>query len=222
MLNDHMLAIGTAIIHADTAWLAHIIVHKNYRNQGLGTFITKQLLNSAPVKNIKTVNLIATDMGEPVYKKLGFKIVTEYILYKEVNIPHSNALHNIHALTQDRKQNVLDMDKQISGEERSRLLEQYLNNGYVYMNGNEIEGFYLPTLGEGWIAATSQAAGIALMQLRFTQKENASFPAGNIAAINFLKLHTIPEFRRVKRMILGDNREWQPQNIYNRAGGNLG
>lgn len=222
MLDKQIAGIGAVITHADTAWLAHIIVRKDYRNQGLGTFITRQLLNSAPLKTIKTVQLIATDLGEPVYKKLGFETETEYILYKDIIIPQVATYTGVKALATGFQKQVLTIDKQITGESRSVLLMPHLNSGFVYANESEVEGFYLPTFGEGWIAATTQDAGIALMQLRFTQKQNAAFPADNFAAMDFMKHHNIPELKRVKRMVLGDARKWQPENIYNRIAGNLG
>ncbi|MGN6494872.1 MAG: GNAT family N-acetyltransferase [Agriterribacter sp.] len=222
VLNEQIAGIGTVITHTDTAWLAHIIVHKDYRNRGLGTLITRQLLNSAPLKTIKTIQLIATDLGEPVYKKLGFKTETEYVLYKDIAITAIAALPHIHAFTPDKRQEVLNIDKQITGEDRSLLLIPHLENAFVYINGMKVEGFYLPTLGEGWIAATANAAGIALMQLRLTQKQNAALPANNVTAVDYLAQQQIPEYKRVKRMILGNVCKWQPENIYNRIGGNLG
>lgn len=222
VLEDKLAGIGTVITHRDTAWLAHIIVHNDCRNRGLGTFITRQLLDSAPLKTIKTVQLIATDLGEPVYKKLGFTTETEYVLYKDIAVTAAASLPNIHTFTTGMQQDVLNIDQQITGEDRSVLLLPHLENAFVFKNGMKVEGIYLPTLGEGWIAATSPAAGIALMQLRLTQKQNAAFPVNNVTALDYLAQQQIPAFKRVKRMILGDACKWQPENVYNRVGGNLG
>src|SRR5687768_8307973 len=81
---NKLLGIGTTIIHNSSAWLAHIIVHPDERNKGLGQLITKTLMDEATSRNCDFISLIATDLGEPVYAKLGFTTDTEYIFFKDV------------------------------------------------------------------------------------------------------------------------------------------
>ena len=68
-----IVGIGTAVIHNDVAWLAHIIVHAENRNQGIGRLITQSLVNNSQAKNCDTIYLIATDLGAPVTPKLVLK-----------------------------------------------------------------------------------------------------------------------------------------------------
>ncbi|MBL0009542.1 MAG: GNAT family N-acetyltransferase [Saprospiraceae bacterium] len=80
---DHKIAgTGTAIIHHDVAWLAHIIVHPDFRNQGIGKLITESLVKMAHAKSCDTLYLLATELGEPVYRKIGFETETEYLFFK--------------------------------------------------------------------------------------------------------------------------------------------
>lgn len=223
LVNNQIVGIGTSIILNDTAWLAHIIVHENYRGKGIGTFITKSLVDGIFLKNIATIQLIATEPGERVYKKAGFETDTEYVFFKDISIFNISATSpHIIAFTDAFTKQVLDSDRQITGEDRSAFLKPHLQTGFLYTHNNLVEGFYLPTFGEGWIAAHTAAAGEALMQLRFSTRQNASFPVNNSTAINFLKQHEIQPFKRAKRMWLGAKSNWQPANIYNRVGGNLG
>ena len=76
-IDKKIVAIGTAIVHNDIAWLAHIIVHPDNRNQGIGNLITKTLVENLESKRCDTIYLIATALGEPVYKKLGFETETD-------------------------------------------------------------------------------------------------------------------------------------------------
>lgn len=215
--------IGTSIIHHNTAWLAHIIVHKHHRNKGIGSAVTKALIDHLNSKKIDTIQLIATDLGYPVYQKLGFQTQTDYVFFKDINISFPDQPpSNIAAITGEMEEEIRNIDQQITGEDRATLLRPHLNNGFAYVHNNRLEGFYLPTLGEGWIAAHTVLAGTALMQIRFGSKQNASFPVDNNDAINFLNQHGIPAFKTAKRMWLGAKNSWQPCNIYNRIGGNLG
>ena len=43
-IGNKIVGTGTSIIHNDVAWLAHIIVHPDHRNQGIGKLITESLI----------------------------------------------------------------------------------------------------------------------------------------------------------------------------------
>lgn len=214
---------GTAIIHNDVAWLAHIIVHVEYRNQGIGQLITKALVEIAIAKNCDTLYLLATELGEPVYRKFGFETETEYLFFKGEK-PIDSAIHDecIVPYSSDYEKQISLLDRQVSGEDRIFHLKQDLSNALVYVVDNIVEGYYLPTMGDGLIIATTSAAGQALMKLRLTTKDFAVFPIDNLNAVALIQQHPFTEIRRQKRMRLGKKRNWQPTNIFNRIGGNLG
>lgn len=222
-IDNKIVGIGATIIHNGTAWLAHIIVHPDYRNQRIGKIITQTLVDTSNSKGCETIYLLATELGEPVYKKIGFETETEYIVFKreETNETYKNS-ENIVAINNDFKKQILDLDRHISGEDRIMLLEQQISDGFLYLQDNEIQGFYLPNLGDGLIMATTNSAGQELMKLRLTSKDFAAFPIDNINATEFMHQNNFNQVRTEKRMRLGKKRDWQPTNIYNRIGGNLG
>ncbi|MCF8429018.1 MAG: GNAT family N-acetyltransferase [Bacteroidia bacterium] len=218
-----IIGIGTTIINSDTAWLAHIIIHPDYRNVGFGSIITQKLVSSLFDKNIATIYLIATELGQPVYEKIGFLEETEYLFFKDFKSDKSIGVsNNIVPFVDEYKSQILALDFKASGENRIQLIKPNLVEGFAYLNGDIVEGFYLPTLGEGMIVANSNIAGIELMKLRMTTKDNIAFPIENKEATNFMCQNNYKEFKTAKRMRLGIKRGWQPQNIYNRIGGNLG
>ena len=218
-----MVGIGTTILHNDVAWLAHIIVHDNYRNQGIGKLITENLIDIAHANNCATIYLLATEMGEPVYRKLGFESETEYILYKgEKTAGLIRPSEKILSYKIDFLEEISTIDQQVSGEDRMFHLEPHLSSGFVYLDGKKVQGYYLPTFGDGLIIALTPTAGQELMKLRLTSKDNAAFPVDNEHATEIIKKTNFKEFRIQKRMRLGKKRDWQPIHIYNRIGGNLG
>jgi RimJ/RimL family protein N-acetyltransferase len=222
-MDNKIVGTGTTIIHRDVAWLAHILVHPDHRNQGIGRFITQRLVETANEKNCKTIYLLATELGEPVYRKIGFEPETEYVTYKgELQIEAWVDTHNIVTYADHLKEPISTLDTRVSGEDRMFHLEQHLSSGFVYVVDNIVEGYYLPTLGDGLIIATTSEAGHALMTLRMTTKDFAVFPMDNESATAYIQQHSFTEIRRQKRMRLGVKRNWQPAYIYNRIGGNLG
>ncbi len=51
ILDNEMVGVGTLIVFDSTAWLAHIIVDKNHRNNGIGFQITEKLINDGMDKS---------------------------------------------------------------------------------------------------------------------------------------------------------------------------
>lgn len=222
-IDSKIVGIGTTIIHNETAWLAHIIVHPDYRNQGVGKIITQTLVEHSYSKSCETIYLLATELGEAVYKKIGFETETKYLVFEREGTNESSIdSENIIASNSNFKNQILNLDKLVSGEDRILLLKQHLSNGFLFLQDNEVNGFYLPSLGDGLIIATTVLAGQELMKLRLKSKNFASLPIDNLRATEFLKQNNFKEVRTQKRMRLGKKRHWQPTNIYNRIGGNLG
>ncbi|HET7117626.1 MAG TPA: GNAT family N-acetyltransferase [Hanamia sp.] len=223
IIDNKIIGIGAAIIHNDVAWMGHIIVHPDLRNKGIGKKISQALVDLCKTKHCETIYLIATDPGAPIYESIGFETETQYLFFKDIKIdsPFLTS-QSIVPFEEKYRKHVIAMDKNISGENRIHHLEQHFSKGYIFKNGEKIEGYFLPTFGEGLIIANNPKAGIELMKFRFISKENASLPVDNSDAINFLKHNNIKEFRSAKRMRLGIEKPWLPANIYNRIGGHLG
>jgi Acetyltransferase (GNAT) family len=223
MNNGTIAGTGSVIIHNDVAWLAHIIVHPAHRGRGLGGLITQALVDISRKNNCTTIYLLATELGEPVYTKAGFVTETGYLFFKDIRPPADFTLPaGIIPYKEAYRDELARLDRQVSGEERMHHTAHYLNDGFLYRAGSITEGFYLPGFGEGLIIANTVNAGTALMKMRLLSKTNASFPVGNKEAAALLYQYNYREFRSAKRMRLGKERTWQPENIYSRIGGNLG
>ncbi len=215
-----IISIGNTILHKNTAWLSHIIVHEEHRGKGLGKTIAQALIDSVPNTH-KTILLIATELGEYVYNKLGFVTETEYIAFKDVEIA-SPASPLIQPFEEKYRSYLHTMDTNISGESRFESLNPHLANAQVFVQNNQVEGFYTPTFGDGLIMANNTEAGIELMKYRLQSNALCLFPVENRAATNFLVANNYSPVKQMKKMRLGEKITWQPQNIYNRVGGNFG
>ena len=202
---NSIIGIGTYIKHEEVAWLAHIIIHPEWRNKGLGKLITQALVDH--LKEYPTIYLMATDLGEPVYKKLGFEIETEQLFFKdlELNFPESE-FENIIPYNVKFQDEILAIDQMASGENRKTHLLEFINESFVYFKDGCLEGFYMPQFSEGLIIAKKNVAGLALMKKRLNTHTEAIISIDNLFAINFIKNLGFKEFRRAKRMRLGEKR----------------
>jgi len=219
--NEFLLGIGCLISFEKSAWLAQIIVHDSHRNQGWGGYITQYLMQMV-TPQIKSISLLATAMGEPVYKKLGFEAEGEYTFYRNDKLLDEINSRNIEPFDLEFEDKLLELDFKVSGENRSRLLVQYLDNAWIGRNGNELLAFYLPSLGEGLIVSLDPDLGIELLELKLASKKSNVVPNQNIKANEFLSDRGYQAYRKATRMVKGISIPFRPQNIYSRIGGNLG
>ena len=221
-MNNEIVGIGTTIVHNEVAWLAHIIVHPFYRCKGIGKHITQTLVDIAKTKNCSTIYLIATELGEPVYKKVGFINETEYLVYKNVQKEDWIISENIQSYKEKYMEQLVALDRDTSGENRILHLGEHLTNGMVYQIGNVVEGFFLPTFGEGLIIANTEIAGIELLKLHLKHNNRVVIPKENNVAQRFLQKTGFGKVKVIKRMRLGNERKVRFANIYNRIGGKVG
>src|SRR5262249_19770543 len=62
-----LLCYGTSL-----AWTGMVLTHPDFRRRGLAKRMLRHVLAVADSLAIRTVKLDATDMGEPLYRSLGF------------------------------------------------------------------------------------------------------------------------------------------------------
>lgn len=218
-----IVGIGVGISWGKTAWLAHIVVAPEYRNQGIGGFLVEHLLQLLRNSGCETISLIATEMGYPVYKKIGFAEQTEYVFFERATpLTNDYQSDNIHRMSPKKQTGLFAFDIKISGEDRYALLAEEVGNCYLYRENNKDLGYYLPGLGEGLIIAENPAVGIELMKFKYSISNKGALPIENKAGITFLENNGFMVTKKVRRMILGKPFSWHPEQIYSRIGGNLG
>lgn len=223
VIDHHMVGVGTAICHGRTGWLGHIIVHPEFRSHGLGTYITRHLVDLLLQQRVKTIMLIATTLGEPVYRKIGFKNETTYDFFKrEAPFPGSGEVRSTIAFSEDYIDQLRSLDRLISGEERSAWLEPYLSEARLHVVDGILKGYYVPDLGDGLINAIESESGLALMNVRLQDHHDAVVPFDNVQAISLLESIGFVRHLTAGRMWLGEKHSWKPGCVYNRISGALG
>lgn len=224
VLDDNLAGTGVAILLENTGWLAHIIVHPDYRKKGVGSAIVEHLLQLLASKGCVSISLLATDLGFPVYQRFGFEIVTEYIYLEteSTQLADTNSPSSIQPYSPEDRFQVLTMINRLYGENRSAVAEPFLSQAQTYKEMDTVRGVFLPTLGEGVIIAADDEAGIELMKRRLHYSSSFYFPRENRTAFSFLTQSGSLEKMRCRRMVHGQPFKWVPQKIYNRISGYLG
>jgi GNAT superfamily N-acetyltransferase len=224
VVGERITGIGASIEFHHTAWLAHIIVDPEFRNRGIGYQIVVKLLEDLSKSGAETCLLTATELGQPVYTRAGFRNVAEYIfLNREKPWEEGPVSPDIVDFREEFRQDIYNMDRLATGERRELLLSPFLNNARLYVRNNRLMGYLLPGLREGLIIAENDEAGFALMNAKYAKVDKAALPADNKAGVEFLLKHGFADSgKKGTRMILGGDVPWKPGMIYSRIGGNVG
>lgn len=221
VVDGNVAGTGCGINYGETAWLAHIIVNKNYRRRGIALKIVNHIKNYLFNMSVKTISLIATEMGEPVYIKAGFTDCCEYNFYSGECSLDFEVSKNIVPYNKRYIRELLAFDSKHTGENRNIILNN-LDITSLYIKNNSIEGYYIPNLGQGHIIAENNEAGIELMKLRLKDCKEFVLPSTNKAGTSFLEEIGLSKTVSAKRMFIGKPLNVKPENIYNRIAGNKG
>jgi ribosomal protein S18 acetylase RimI-like enzyme len=71
-------AVGMGYIHEGVGELIHIGTHPQYRGRGLGTAVAVAVAEELIRRGADLLSLQATPLGEPIYRRLGFREIGSY------------------------------------------------------------------------------------------------------------------------------------------------
>jgi GNAT superfamily N-acetyltransferase len=218
-----LVGFGMFFLFEENAWLGWILVHKKFRNQGIGSAISKHLIEKAGAMGAKNFILTATELGLPIYEKLGFKTTSYYRFFNSPEtVKPQYDKSKIRNATKNDLEEILQLDFEATGERRIKLIESQLEDCMVIFD-NGINGFYMPNLGNGFIVARNYLSGKELLNFRLKRNTKPIVvPDGNRDIINYLLQKGFTEGYKIPRMVLGSEPIWNPKMIFSRAAGYCG
>lgn len=146
--DDKVIGTTTAMNYAnELAWIAMVLVDKGYRGQGVSKLLLENVIKKS--EGIKSIKLDATQAGQQVYTKFGFK--EEYLITRMINSSVKNVtLNNDESVVQVQSNDIpgiITLDKIVFGADRTLLIEslikQYPNKAWVIKCDEMITGFAL-------------------------------------------------------------------------------
>lgn len=222
--DNQIVGTGNVLVKGKIGWLANIIVNSTYRGKGLGLHMTRFLVAFSKEKKCETHLLIATALGEAIYRKIGFRKMTEYVCFdSQVAISYSRPMA-VRALNLSDLESIYALDREANGEDRSHLIDKYYTNGLGYFNDEgELLGCYLPLFGRGLVLSRDTTAGIELLKLKHSKKGARTLvPLENQESISVLESNGLKKGDTSARMVLGIETKWKPTYIYSYGSGYCG
>ncbi len=125
------LGSAVATINGPVAWIGTIWVVPDRRREGIGERLTEAVLDVAGDAGCRTSVLVATDVGRPLYEKLGFELQTSIVVLEApgtgadaggVAAGDGQADPRVRPFRPDDLEAMARLDRAATGEDRRHLL----------------------------------------------------------------------------------------------------
>lgn len=219
-----VVATSVATRFGRTGWIAHVFVRPQLRGRGLGTRMTSVALSDLQRAGCDSILLASTELGRPIYERLGFKIESSYHELRGTALPKTAALAPYRPLMPADRAALLELDRQVSGDDRGPLLSRFENFAWGVSWDKSLAGAAVQLPWGGAWAALLPGAGdaetAAMVRLIRTVGSVGSEvivypPDENRLAFDLLRDSGFEELRTVPRMVLGRRSEWLPSAVWN-------
>lgn len=197
-------------------WLGLIFALPGLRGHGLGTSLTHAVMVSLEEPGCRTLLLVATDMGQPLYERLGFEVETNY--HGFVGPGDTPEIGGFHPISSENLREVHRLDRRVTGEDRSRLLESMRSGWVLIGEDNAARAYHMAApWGGGPVIASDSEAGVFTVELR----RAVAGPEGlvrvwlteeNVPGREYMEEIGFEEIRVSPRMVRGERVEWKPED----------
>jgi len=209
------VAAGTAhgISLGDTGWLGNVAVRPDVQRRGIGTAVTRAAVDWMREQGARTVLLLATPAGRPVYERLGFVVDGEPVdKYTIAAAPRPLGPTGVRSGSLDDSAR---LDRVATGEARERLLAPFADRLVAPLAG---DGGYALTLpwGGGPVIADEPDAAHALWWHAYASRPGArwAFPRRNFAAAELARRYGCAYAGESVRMRLGPPVALEPARVW--------
>jgi ribosomal protein S18 acetylase RimI-like enzyme len=201
-----------------TGWIGALGVAPETRRRGIGRALTEAAIARLRERGASTVLLFATDMGRPLYERLGFVIEGAATAWRG-NAGATGSTLQIRRLSESDREPVAALDRAATGEDRGHLLDAlHPLSGVAAERAGALIGWAARApYGAGVaICAGDDEAGIALMAAAAGGPAAATLvvPDANAAATASLRRWGFRAANAGERMRLGPPVAWQPERQF--------
>ena len=193
--NGKIIGLGAIFFFGDICFIGYMAVLPEMRCKGLGTTLFRNLIKIGKLRGCKTFMLYASELGEPIYHKFGFRSKFATTMY---NLPNQTLVKQ-KANKHVNRTNTLPkwaalIDKNTMGFDRSAFLQLKINHGSILITADK-EGFALisgsilgPVISKNIDTALSlMNEGIRLGANHIIVPKHSQFPSRIFDIINLTK-----------------------------------
>ena len=229
--DGEIVGTGVGTVNGAAGWVGTIFVDPAWRGRGLGVALTRHVVDALASAGCRTLLLVASEAGRPLYERLGFEVVTHYHVLAAAASPSRPPDPAVRRLGPADLDAVLALDRLATDEDRSALLRSFVvspNPGWV-LDGPDrrLRGFVaLAPWSGGAAIALEPVDGVRLLEHRRAVTTSARVRSGllaeNVEGRRRLAALGWHEEWRAPRMIRGEPLEWRPEAIWGQFSWALG
>jgi GNAT superfamily N-acetyltransferase len=216
--HDRVTGVSYAVSFGPTGWIGNVAVDPEARGQGVGTAVSEAAMDWLRRAGVTTMLLTATQMGRPIYERLGFADDgVRYGIWTRGQQPLPVADGQA-GVGPGRIAEALRQDAEATGEDRGSFLATFAAR--VRTPAGLAGAGYRIALpwGRGPVIASGPDAARALVtdMLRASPGQSLSFPESNAGATELATALGFRLTRRCTRMRLGPPiRGFAPERVFN-------
>ena len=198
-----------------TGWIGALGVVPEARRRGVGRVLADAACDRLRMRGAETVLLFATDMGRPLYERMGFELEGHATAWRgTAGIPRAGL--TLRSLREADRPAIRAIDEVATGERRGAVLDALRPlQGLMAERDGDAAGFAVTSPWGAGVAICARApeAGVALMAAAAGGPGAATMvvPDGNPAAAQALRHWGFTAAAAGERMRLGPAVGWRPE-----------
>lgn len=219
-VDREVVGIGFGTRNGTVGWIGLVCVRPGYQGRGIGHALTERVAELLENRGCQTLVLTATEMGLPVYERLGFSTETYYQGFAGPGLRSEPSHPRLRRMAPEDLTSVCELDRRMTREDRSHLLRALAGPGWVFRDDGGIRGYHLPVpWGGGPLITPDPEAARALTHLARTlagPNETVRFwlAEENETGASLMQEMSFEKFRRLPRMVRGGPPRWCPEALW--------
>jgi predicted N-acetyltransferase YhbS len=226
-----VIGTGVLTINGSVGWIGTIWVEPAWRRRGVGMALTQATIDTAETAGCRTLLLVATEAGRPLYEKIGFEVQTWHRILEAPGLGDEAIDRHIRRFEAADLPAMAELSTLATGEDRTHLLKAFASPetaNCLIRDRGELGGFVVraPWGGGSTIAPRLEDAEAILHARRVgrsaEQRVRAGLVVENSAGLERLLATGWTDSWGAPRLIRGDPLQWQPDAIWGQFNHALG
>jgi GNAT superfamily N-acetyltransferase len=222
---------GVATAYGRVGWVGTIFVAPDRRGGGLGKRLTRTVIDDLEARGCRTLVLIATELGRPVYEGFGFDVLAEHRRLQTMGTAETGPVSGIRPFAPDDLPAIVAHDAEATGEDRSSVIRSLATpeSARVAVRADGSVGGFVVRGPWGGAALIAPDPDDALRLLEWRRRRSgpdavvaAGLPDSNEAGRARLLAAGWTESTGAVRMVRGRPPGWRPASIWGQFNGALG
>jgi predicted N-acetyltransferase YhbS len=217
-----LVGTGVLCVNGRVGWIGTVWVEPAWRRRGIARALTQATLDAADEAGCRTLVLVATEEGRPLYEQLGFEVQTWYRIL-EIAGTHGPPDPAVRPFAPGDLDAMAALDRAATGEDRAHLIRAFAapdTTRILERPDGSLGGFVIraPWGGGATIAPRLEDAVTILHARRVAAGAGKPVRAGlleeNVAGIERLAAEGWTDSWSAPRLVRGEPLDWDPTAIW--------